>query len=99
MITWNRLTRDLAQMLTTCPLYPSLLCGLNAHHILIIVKPTENFHGKTNKDSKTYDENLNVSSAKNFTILIGRFEIKVPGASLRGGHGVPVPSNFEGGGT
>ena len=27
MITWNRLAWDLAQMLTTCPLYPSLLCG------------------------------------------------------------------------
>ena len=29
MITWNRLARDLAQMLTTCPLYPSLLCDSN----------------------------------------------------------------------
>ena len=27
MITWNKLARDLAQMLTTCPLYSSLLCG------------------------------------------------------------------------
>ena len=28
MITWNRLARDLAQMLTTCPLYPSMLGAL-----------------------------------------------------------------------
>ena len=34
MITWNRLARDLAQMLTTCPLYPSLLCGIYKRNLI-----------------------------------------------------------------
>ena len=43
MITWTRLARDLAQMLTTCPLYPSLLCELsepnNLKHQLMKISP------------------------------------------------------------
>ena len=43
MITWNRLARELAQMLTTCTLYPSLLCdftepNVNADYRIILPK-------------------------------------------------------------